>query len=423
MVTVLLRACDTVSVIEQRSALTTSRGWGLTVGLLAVALFLNFLDRGTLSTAGPLLIRDMQLSNTSFGILIAGFFVTYVPCQLLAGWMAHRFNTSIILAIGVALWALATALSGLAGGFAGLLVLRLLLGLGESVAIPCTSKMIAESVPSSEIGKANGLISVGMALGPGAGVLIGGFLMARYGWRFTFIMFGLASLLWLIPWLMRQTEPSKTEFTGPIASPSYFEIMRRREAWGASLGHFSFNYATYFLLAWLPIYLVKTYDLSMDQLATFGGLGTLLTAGSAWFFGKQSDRWIAAGRTVNDVRKGMMCAGLSITAGCMIMCAFGNAAVAIAGLVIAASFHGLMSCNIYAIAQTLSGPAAAGKWTGFQNCMANIAGMIAPVVTGLIVDQTGSFVWAFALAAAASLLGIFGYGFLVTRVRLIEWSI
>lgn len=400
----------------------TSRKWVPTVSLLALALFINFLDRGSLATAGPLLTREMDLSNTSFGILIAGFFITYVPCQILAGWLAHRFDTAMVLGVGVTLWALATILSGLAGSFAMLFVLRLFLGLGESVAIPCASKMVAERVPHGEIGKANGLISLGLALGPGVGVFLGGILMARYGWRNTFIVFGLASLLWLIPWLIRPKEVLGATGHSSMKSPSYSDIMRRREAWGAGFGHFSFNYATYFLLTWLPIYLVKTYGLSMDQLAVFGGLGTLLTAASALFFGWCSDRWISAGGAVSSVRLRMMCVGLFISAACMMMCALGNAMLAIAGLVIAASFHGLMSCNVYAIAQTLSGPAAAGKWTGFQNCIGNFAGIFAPIVTGLIIDQTGSFFWAFAAASAASLLGVIAYGFVVRHIELIKWD-
>ena len=392
------------------------------LSLLAVALFINFLDRGSLATAGPLLAREMNLTNTSFGILIAAFFVTYVPGQLVAGWLAHRFDTAVVLAVGVAIWASATILSGVAGGFAMLFVLRLFLGLGESIAIPCTSKMVAECVPQSEIGKANGLISVGLALGPGVGVLLGGLLMARYGWRITFIAFGLASSLWLIPWLIRPKELQIRPGHSIVKPPSYFEIMRKREAWGADLGHFSFNYVTYFLLAWLPIYLVTEYSLSMDQLAVFGGLGTLLTAASALFFGWCSDRWIAAGRTVSGVRLSMMCVGLLISAACMMMCTLGNPMLAIAGLVIAASFHGLMSCNVYSIAQTLSGPAAAGKWTGFQNCIGNFAGILAPIVTGLIVDRTGSFLWAFATAAGVSLLGVIAYGVFVRQIGLLKWK-
>ena len=399
----------------------TSPKWLPTVSLLAIALFINFLDRGSLATAGPLLTREMALSNTMFGVLIAAFFVTYVPCQLLAGWLAHRFDTAMVLAVGVALWALATALSGIASSFATLFILRLFLGLGESVAIPCTSKMVAERVPESEMGKANGLISVGLALGPGIGVLLGGLLMARCGWRLTFVMFGLASLLWLIPWLLRPKDTSSAIGHSSTNSPSYFEIVRQRKAWGAGLGHFSFNYATYFLLAWLPIYLVKTYGLSMNQLAIFGGLGTLLTAASALLFGWWSDRWIASGGSASSVRLRMMCAGFAISAACMMLCAWGNATLAVAGLVIAASSHGLMSCNVYAIAQSLSGPAAAGKWTGFQNCVGNFAGILAPVLTGLIVDNTGSFFWAFATAASASLVGVIAYGGVVRQIVRIEW--
>jgi MFS family permease len=399
-----------------------SRDWMAMVGLLGVALFINFADRGNLATAAPLITREFALSNTSFGFLISAFFITYVPAQLVSGWMAHRFNTSHVLAAGLIVWAAATALSGIANGFWMMFVLRLLLGLGESVAIPCSSKLISEHVPPDQLGKANGILSVGSALGPALGIFLGGMLMASQGWRITFIVFGVCSLLWLVPWFMLKIEPAKAWAQAHVAPPSYFEIMKQREAWGASLGHFSFNYTTYFLLAWLPLYLVKTYGLSMEQVAVFGGLGTLLCAASALFFGWQSDRWIAAGNSVSRVRKTMACVGFLLSALGMSLCTLGNANIAIAGLIIAASFHGLMSCNIYTIAQSLSGPNAAGKWTGFQNFIGNFAGIFAPIVSGVIVDQTGSFYWAFAIAGCASLLGILGYGILITQIATINWQ-
>lgn len=409
-------------MIEANSSQTAPTQWWPLIGLLAVALLINFADRGSLATAAPLITSEFSLSNTSFGFLIAGFFMTYVPAQLISGWMAHRFQTSKVLSAGLVVWALATALTGIANGFWALFLLRLLLGLGESVAIPCASKLIAEHVPHNQLGKANGLLSVGSALGPALGIFIGGLLMARFGWRSTFIVFGVASLLWLIPWSRLSFEPIKLPRQTLIPPPSYIDILRRREAWGASLGHFAFNYTTYFLLAWLPLYLVRTHGLSMQEVAIFGGLGTSLCAASALLFGWQSDRWIAGGYSVSYVRKAMACVGFLLSAIGMSFCALGHQNIAIFGLVVAASCNGLISCNIYTIAQSLSGPHAAGKWTGFQNFIGNFAGILAPIVSGVIVDQTGGFYWAFVVAGCASLLGILGYGFIVRQIRPVNWS-
>ena len=133
---------------------------------------------------------------------MSAFFWTYTPGQMLAGWLAERINAYRTLAIGLAIWALATAATGLAGGFMAMIALRLVLGVGESAAFPCSSKLLAQHLPAHRLGFANGLIALGFALGPAFGTFAGGLLMARFGWRATFLVFGLASLAWLGPWLM-----------------------------------------------------------------------------------------------------------------------------------------------------------------------------------------------------------------------------
>jgi MFS family permease len=169
------------------------------VWLLAAAVFINYFDRGNLATASPLLQRQLALSNSELGALFSAFFCSYAPLQPIAGWLAQRFDVRYVLGGGLALWALATALTGLATSFAMIFMLRILLGFGESVAYPCNAKFVAQRVPSDQRGRANGLIAVGQSLGPTCGTLAGGLVMAHFGWRPAFIVFGVLSLAWLIP--------------------------------------------------------------------------------------------------------------------------------------------------------------------------------------------------------------------------------
>jgi MFS family permease len=175
---------------------------GRMVLLLAAAIFINYIDRGSLALASPLLKDELQLSNSEMGILFAAFFWSYAPLQPLAGWIAQRFDVRHVLAAGLALWALATLLTGFATSFVMVFCLRLLLGIGESVSYPCNAKILAQRATVQQRGRANGFIAVGQALGPTCGTLLGGFIMAQYGWRAMFIFFGALSLLWLIPWRM-----------------------------------------------------------------------------------------------------------------------------------------------------------------------------------------------------------------------------
>ena len=169
------------------------------VTLLTLAAFINYVDRGNLATAGPLIQDQLGLSNTQLGLLLSAFFWSYVPGQLPAGWLAERLDARRLLAAGLALWALATVLTGLAGGFLTLLMVRVMLGAGEAVMFPASFKILAREVLEEQRGRANGLLAAGLSFGSAFGTLFGGLLMAWLGWRAVFILFGCASLVWLWP--------------------------------------------------------------------------------------------------------------------------------------------------------------------------------------------------------------------------------
>ncbi|MBV9061466.1 MAG: MFS transporter, partial [Alphaproteobacteria bacterium] len=139
-------------------------GGATLVALLAAAIFINYIDRGNLATAAPLIKDEFRLSNFQFGVMTSAFFWIYTPSQLLAAWLTDRLNPCCALALGFAVWSAATALTGFAGGFATLFALRLVLGLGESAAFPCMSKLLARHVAPSSLGIANGFVNAGLWL-------------------------------------------------------------------------------------------------------------------------------------------------------------------------------------------------------------------------------------------------------------------
>lgn len=394
------------------------------VVLLAFALFINYVDRGTLATAAPLLEDDLHFSPAEMGILLSAFFVTYTPTQLVVGWAVERFGARWLLAGGVTVWSLATLMTGFVGNFTELLMLRLLLGLGESVVFPCSSSLLAQNVPIAQRGRSNAAIAVGIALGPAVGTFLGGIMMANGDWRIVFISFGLASLLWVLPWLALTKEtksapaPQQDE-----AAPGWLTILGQRSAWGAALGHFCYNYALYFVLSWLPAYLVKERGFTMTAMAQAGLAIYLLQAGSAASAGWVLDRFIARGATANRVYKSAMVVSLLVVSICFVMCALGSSLVALICLLIAGIMLGVGSSGIFAVAQTLAGPRAAGRWVGFQNCFANVAGILAPIVTGFLVQRTHSFATAFVLAAGMSVIGAIGWGAVIRSVSPIEWGV
>ena len=394
------------------------------VPLLAAAVFINYVDRGGLATAAPLIKDELALTSTQIGILISAFFWTYTPGLVLSGWMADRFNAYKTLAAGLAIWSLATFFSGFAAGFVALLMLRLLLGVGESAAFPVSSTLIARHVPAARLGAANGLIIVGLSLGPAVGIFFGGHLMETLGWRGVFIMFGAISLLWLVPWLLvtgRLTDRGAADHE-PGTGPSFPDIFRRPELWGASLGHFSVNFAFYFVVSWIPLYLVKSQGYTLGEMANVGGGLYLVYAAGSFLSGWLSDRWIATGATPNRARKTIFVCAHLVTAAGLLACAYVAPQLAIGCLFVVAFALGAVGPHIFATGQTLAGPKAAGKWIGVQNGWANFAGILGPIITGMIVDSTGSFHAAFIVTAAGALLGVAGWGLMIRKIEPVPWK-
>jgi MFS family permease len=396
---------------------------GGVVTLLAIAVFINYVDRGNLATAAPLMKDELHLTASQLGLLFSAFFWTYVPSQILAGWLAERINAYRTLALGLLIWSLATAASGLATTFAVLIAMRLVLGIGESAAFPCSSKLLARHLPLHRLGVANGAIATGLALGPAFGTFAGGMLMAQMGWRAIFLLFGLASLLWLVPWLRVTREAALREDNDMHGhEPSLRILLGRRELWGACLGHFGSNYAFYFVISWLPLYLVKSRGFTVPQMATLAGVIYLVYAASTQVAGWASDHWMRSGASANRVRKTLIVTSQLGVAAAMLGCAFGNTGACIASLLFAGLSFGPGTVNVYAIGQTLAGPRAAGKWVSIQNCIGNTSGVVGPLITGLVIDRTGGdFLWAFAVACAVTLLGAASWGVIIPRIAPLAW--
>ena len=268
--------------------------------MLASALFINYVDRGALPTAAHLIQDDLHFRETQLGLLMSLFSVSYTLAQIPVGWLSERYGAYRVLGAGVAIWACATLLMGFATSFAALFALRLLLGVGESPAFPGSSKLLAVTVPVEKLGKANGWLAVGYLLGPAFGAYIGGKVMALYGWRVAFIMFGALTLLWLIPWSRtRIDEPTGTRSVDPANMPSVWMLLRQRALWGAGIGHFAANYTFYFMIAWLPFYLVRERGFDTVGMATVVGVAFLLNAVGALLAGWAIDKWIGQGRSGN----------------------------------------------------------------------------------------------------------------------------
>jgi MFS family permease len=370
--------------------------------LLTAAVMLNYMDRGTLAVAAPLMKQELGLSATGFGIAVSAFFWVYAPIQLLIGWLCDRVCVYRLFAASLALWAISTALMGLVGGVVTLVALRVLLGLGESIAFPGSSKMIARHVPDARRGIANASVASAIALGPALGTLLGGVLMVSFGWRAMFVALGLVTLLWLVPWWIVVRPLTREGFVVVRQTPfPVSRLLRTRALWTMSVGHFLSNYGFYILLAWLPLYLVKSRGYSIEIMTLLTTATYVSQAASALLWGWLSDRWVASGASEATVRKTILALG-QVGAGAAILgilSSAGDLSLAVS-LVLFGSGVAAISSNVFAVAQIFAGPRASGSWLGVQNCIGNFSGIVGPIVTGMLIDRTGTYDAAFMLAAA-----------------------
>jgi MFS family permease len=386
----------------ERSARTSV---DLLVLLLGVAIFLNYVDRGALPVAAPKLTSDLHLSPERYGLAVSAFFWIYVPVQFFAGWVCDRFSVYKLLALGILIWSASTLLTGFIGGFASLFVLRVMLGVGESLAFPGSSKIIARHVAPDRRGVANSALAMGIALGPAVGTLAGGLMVAHWGWRAMFIVFGVVTLVWLVPWRQAvRTLPTVGTFDDGARVKARV-LIGRWSLWSMGIVHCLGNYCFYFLLAWLPLYLTKSRGFSVSEMAWLASLGYAVQGGCAFAYGQLTDWWTRSGRSEALCRRWMMVASHALAAVAIVCLAFAHSAGAVALLLcLAGAASASLSMNLYAIAQMFAGARAAGTWVGFQNSIGNLSGIFGPIVTGIIVQHAG-YESAFYVTAAVAALG------------------
>jgi ACS family D-galactonate transporter-like MFS transporter len=398
-------------------------GMNRVVFLLAVSVFINYVDRSNLSIAAPIVKDELGLSASQLGTLLSVFFWTYGCMQIPAGWLVDRFEVKWVFAAGFFVWSAATAVTGIIHGFSAWIIVRVIVGIGESIAFPSYSKILGSGrFTESRRSFGNAAIMAGLALGPAIGMLVGGTVVGRFGWRPFFLVLGLASLLWLLPWFAWM--PRGTTAAAPSSEPKVqiLDIFRERSAWGTCLGQVCINYGLYFLVAWLPFYLVKDRNLSMNEMARVGGLIFFLAAVSAIVAGKLSDRWIASGVSATRVRKASLGAGMTGLGIFLAAAAVAPDSLLVWALAPAGICLGIDGAHCWAVTQTLAGPRVSGRWTGVQNFVGNFAGAFAPALTGYILGRTGQFYWPFLIAAMVSWIGALSWVFAVGRIEPVDWQ-
>ena len=348
---------------------------------------------------------------------LSSFFWTYTLGQIPAGMLVDRYGVRMLYTLGIVLWSIASAPTVLTTGLWALVATRLVVGLGESVVTSSSLRYIRAHFAEKERGFAVGIYMTGTKIGPAIGLPLAGYLVATQGWQAMFLIMGLGSLLWLGPWLtwVRANDPAAQTTAGTAAgaeSITLREALKSRVMWGIILGTYCYMYFVYYCMTWMPQYFQKTHGMSIEKSNWFGGVsfgGMALVAAIA---GWAADRLISRGAEPIFVRRAFTVAGF-VMAAMQTLSVFTDSKELMIGLTVASLCGlGLATANYWALTQTLM-PGAVP--VAIQNTAANLAGIVAPWLTGWMVKQTGSFNAPIAAVGVWLVLGIFAYAVLVRR--------
>jgi len=393
---------------------TPSRRWTF-IALLSAATFINYLDRGSLSVALPFISKDLHLDPYHQGLALSSFFWTYALMQVPMGWIVDRYDIRRVYAIAFAIWSLSAAATGLVSGLASLMLCRVLLGIGEAVYLPGGMKVVSLHFRGHESALPSGVFDLGAKIGLAIGTVIDVWLLVQYGWRSLFFRTGLAGLLWLIPWLWLYPASRPAERARP-PRVDWRKLVTNRALLAMSLGFFCWDYFWYFVISWLPSYLYDVRHVQMVKVAVFASLPFVIFGATealgAWIVGI----WVRRGVDFSRATKTMIAVGFGLGLFVVPAALAASPAVSIAFL-FASALSGLACGNLLAIPRVCAPPNEVALWTGFQNFIGNLAGVLAPIVTGIAIARTGSYVGAFLIVGLFQLIGIVAYVWLVPRLR------
>jgi MFS family permease len=396
-----------------------------------------YLDRINMSVAGRSIAQEFGLSPVQLGYLFSSFLWAYVAMMLPSGRMVDSFGAHRLAAVGAAFWSIAQILTGATTGFATMILARLGLGAGEAPAFPVSYRGVRDWAPYTERGLAVGLIQAGTLFGPALSAPLVAWLIAATSWRWSFLITGVVGLLWVAVWLVFVSTPERTSWipeperqrilaerhgNEPAAAGGvgYRGLLRSPSMWGLALSQGCAVYSVYLYLSWLPNYLQTARGLSIVNSGLFTSVPFLIGGAVIILANWIGDRIL----TPQSMRAG---GRRVVVVACLLLCAIGvvipfvdSLTMVIILTIFPVSFGGTASATNAALANDLlRSQADSGRAFAFMVLGGNVFGLLAPIVTGYIVQLTGSFSSAFVLAGALSLTGA-GVSFTLTRHTLGE---
>ena len=399
------------------------RYWVYTLMFLLAAI--NYIDRSALSVAAAPLAREFQLDPVQLGYLFSSFLWLYVLCLVPMGMVVDRLGTRTVNALGIGLWSAATVLTGLVGSFAALLGTRVVMGAGEATTYPAAGRVIHEWIPVRERALFTTVFNSGAYFGPAIGSLVLAWLVAEAGWRSAFFACGAIGFCWLVAWLAWFRQPEKATWLsteerslilrerGGLATAAHSarsmglaNLLLSRSMIGMMITQGCAVYTQYLFLTWLPNYLQVSRGISMLKSGPLTALPYLGAVILTVLLGKVSDTLLTQETARSGGRRIMVALAMLASSVLLLMPFVNNMAVIMLLITIALSgVATTVGLNIALLSDLLRSPGDAGRATGLLILGGNIFGILAPIVTGYVIQMTGSFDFAFVIAGALLVCG------------------
>ena len=385
-------------------AVSEPRRWTI-AGLLFASGLINYLDRSIVAVALPLIALDLHLGPAAKGVLLSAFFWSYAFMQVPMGWIADRCDLRWVYAGCFAAWSLACGFTGFAGAFGTLIVLRIVLGIGESIYVPGGMKIVSLLFERKERGLASGIMNCGTRAGLAVGTPVIAWLVVRVGWKHAFFVIGFSSLVWLVPWLLTFPARHRLPAASPRGKPGSVIGRFNRNLLALCAAHICYSYYWYLLVTWLPDYLVESRHMPIQKAAGFAVVPYLTYAIAEPLGGWLADLLIRFGWREPRARKTLIT--VAFLTGLLLLPAGRVANDVFAVMLLGgAALVGLATGNILALLQMVAPEDEVGLWSGIQNFSGNLSGIVAPLATGLLIARTGSHFPGFVVAVIVLLAGV-----------------
>ena len=392
--------------------------------LLSFGMIIAYFDRVNLSVALPGMAEEFGWTETQQGLAMSAIFWTYTAFQIPSGILVDRFGVRLPYLIGFLLWSFASAATALTHTLLALCVFRLLVGLGESVVTPASMRYIRLHFAERQRGLAVGLYMTGTKIGPALGLPLCAYLVAALGWRWMFLMVGLASFVWLGPWLAWVKKDDiaaiprtarRTAGDDAAKRVSAGGILKSPMMWGVVIGTYCYMYFVYYCMTWMPSYFKQVHGMSIKEMGWYGGVAFGGMAAVAALAGWAADWFIKRGFDAVAVRRSFTIAGFLLAATQTVGAYSRSPNVMLFFAVFSLCGLGLATANYWALTQTLIPGGSIAMVVGIQNTAANLAGITSPWITGWLIDTTGAYDMPIKVIGFWLVVGIASYAVLVRR--------